>query len=354
MDALLFPLGAWHRTRPLLPPPPQFEVRSFRLESLRILYYQTEAIAMSVRKAPSRAKRKSGNQKRSRVGIAEAMRQANRRAHEQVNRRGKRRQLKSVRAAIAATDYSDLKHRGWRTRMLRWAIGLLLLPACWITTWTFIDLFSDATLERGFWQTAKFWYFATGCLLMVGWLGSGLLRSFFLYLYVLGHELTHAIFVLLHRGRVSGIHVSTSGGYITTNKTNLLIALSPYFVPFWSMIMGAVYIVIRLIWKLDGNWDLVFYALIGSSWSFHMLWTLWMIPRDQPDLRENGTFLSLVIIYLANLLLLVVLLCAAHDHPLQSAKEFGIDWMRNAVLAGDTALRWANEGIELFRGRIRL
>ena len=85
-----------------------------------------------------------------------------------------------------------------------------------------------------------------------------------------------------------------------------------------------------------------------------MLWTLWMIPRDQPDLRENGTFLSLVIIYLANLLLLVVLLCAAHDHPLQSAKEFGIDWMRNAVLTGDTALRWANEGIELFRGRIRL
>ncbi len=309
---------------------------------------------MPKRKAPSRAKRKPGNQKRSRVGIAEAVRQANRRAHEQANRRGGRRQLKSVRAAIAATESYDLEHRGWTLRMVRWVIGLLLLPACWITTWTFFTQFSDATLKRGFWQTPEFWYFATGCLLMTGWLGSGLLRSFFLYLYVLGHELTHAIFVLLHLGRVSDINVSSTGGYITTNKTNLLIALSPYFVPFWSFVVGSIYIAARLIWKLDGNWDLAFYALIGSTWSFHMLWTLWMIPRDQPDLRENGTFLSLVIIYLANLLLLVLLLCAAHDHPLTSAKEFGMDWMRNAVITGDAVMRWLDELASMLRGRIRL
>lgn len=309
---------------------------------------------MPKRRAPSRAKRKSGNQKRSRVGIAEAVRQANRRAHEQANRRGDRRQLKSVRAAIAATDDYDFENRTWILRMMRWAFALLLLPACWITTWTFFAQFSDATLKRGFWQTPEFWYFATGSLLMTGWLGSGLLRSFFLYLYVLGHELTHAIFVLLHRGRVSDIHVSTTGGYITTNKTNLLIALSPYFVPFWSLVVGLIYVISRAAWQLDGPWDLAFYALIGGTWSFHMLWTLWMIPRDQPDLRENGTFLSLVIIYLANLLLLVLLLCTAHDNPLNSAREFGMDWMRNAVMTGDAALRWVHELEEWLSGRIRL
>jgi len=309
---------------------------------------------MAKRRAPSPAKRKSGNQKRTRMGFAEAVRRANRRAHEQANRRGDRRQLKSVRAAIAATDYSDLEHHGWFQRLFRWAIALLLLPACWITTWTFLARFSDATLKRGFWQTAEFWYFATGCLLMAGWLSCGLLRNFFLYLYVLGHELTHAIFVVLHRGRVSDIHVSTTGGYITTNKTNLLIALSPYFVPFWSLVVGTIFVIARLIWKLDGNWDLAFYALIGSTWSFHMLWTLWMIPRDQPDLRENGTFLSLVIIYLANLLLLILLLCAAHDAPLSSAREFGMDWMRNAVITGDAVVRQANELIGLLRDRFSL
>ena len=308
---------------------------------------------MPKRRAPSSGKRKSGNQKRSRVGLAEAVRQANRRAHEQANRRGDRRQLKSVRAAIAATDHV-FEPTGLSQRMWRWLLGLLLLPACWVTTWTFLAQFSDATLKRGFWQTPEFWYFATGSLLMMGWLGSGLLRNFFLYLYVLGHELTHAIFVLLFRGRVSDIHVSSSGGYITTNKTNLVIALSPYFVPFWSLVVGVIFVIGRLSWQLDDTWNFAFYALIGSTWSFHMLWTLWMIPRDQPDLRENGTFLSLVIIYLANLLLLVLLLCAAHNSPLVSAREFGMDWMRNAVMTGDAALRWMNEIGEMLRAQIRL
>ena len=85
-----------------------------------------------------------------------------------------------------------------------------------------------------------------------------------------------------------------------------------------------------------------------------MLWTLWMIPRDQPDLKENGTFLSLVVIYLANVLLLVALLCAAEDAPIQSAKDFGMDWLRNAIISGDIALRWLGDLGEQFRGRVHL
>ena len=36
-----------------------------------------------------------------------------------------------------------------------------------------------------------------------------------------------------------------------------------------------------------------------------------MIPRDQPDLKENGVFFSLVVIYLANVIVISVLLCLA-------------------------------------------
>jgi len=309
---------------------------------------------MPRRRVTAPARRKPSNQKRSRASFADAIRRANQRAHDQANRRGGRRQLKSVRAAIAATEIQEVEPIAWGQRLLRWMIGLLLLPACWVTTWTFLARFSDATLNRGFWQTAEFWYFTTGALLMAGWLGSGLLRNFFLYLYVLGHELTHAIFVLMFRGRVSDIHVSSRGGYITTNKTNLLIALSPYFVPFWSLVAGVIFVSASLIWKIDGYWDLTFYAVMGSTWTFHMLWTLWMIPHDQPDLRENGTFLSLVIIYLANLLLLVLLLCAAHDAPLHSAREFGMDWLRNAIITGDAALKQLIHCAEQLRSQIRL
>jgi hypothetical protein len=136
------------------------------------------------------------------------------------------------------------------------------------------------------------------------------------------------------------------GGYITTNKSNLVIALSPYFVPFWSVVLAVIYGLARVFADPNPAWDLAFYAAMGLTWTFHMVWTLWMIPRDQPDLRENGTFLSLVVIYLANLLVLVALMCAAEPSPLHSGREFALEWIRHAATWSDAAWRWALEIIQ--------
>ena len=310
---------------------------------------------MSKRRASTTHKRKLSNQRRTRLSFSEALSLANRRAHEQANRRSRnKRQMKSIWAAVAATDIEEeVESLGFGKRIIRWLWALLLLPICLVTSWTFLSRFSHATLEQGFWQTPEFWYFATGALLMIGWFWSGLLKSFFLYLYVLGHELTHVVFVIICRGKVTDFHVSTTGGYITTNKTNLLIALSPYFVPFWSLVFGLIYVVVNLFARLEPHWSLVFYGVIGMTWTFHMIWTLWMIPRDQPDLKENGTFLSLVVIYLANLLVLIALLCAAEENPLQYAKDFGMEWLRNALVSGDVVLRWLMEFTAEFRNEIK-
>jgi hypothetical protein len=151
--------------------------------------------------------------------------------------------------------------------------------------------------------------------------------------------------VVLYRGKVTDFHVSTSGGYITTNKTNLIIALSPYFVPFWSVVCAVLYAVVRHFAGLSQEWDRLLYAVMGITWTFHMVWTLWMIPRDQPDLKENGTFLSLVVIYLANLLVLAGLLCVAGDSPWQNSKEFAMEWLRHAATWGDMLLRRTTEAI---------
>ncbi len=295
---------------------------------------------MAKRTVKQAGRRTPGNQRRERVSFAELLSRANRRAHEQANRRSGRRELKWVRAAITAeAPLEPAVPVEWLRRLGRWLAALLLLPLCWVTTWTFLSRFSHAAVERGFWQTVEFIYFAVGSLLMASWLWSGLLEKFFLYLYVLGHELTHAVFVLVCRGRVTDFHVSTQGGYITTNKTNLLIALSPYFVPFWAVVAAVVYAAARLFADLPAAWDPAFYAAMGASWTFHMVWTLWMIPRDQPDLRENGTLLSLVVIYLANLLVLVLLLCVAAESPLGDARDFAREWLRHAATWGDVALR---------------
>jgi hypothetical protein len=53
-----------------------------------------------------------------------------------------------------------------------------------------------------------------------------------------------------------------------------------------------------------------------------------MIPRDQPDLKENDTFFSLVIIYLANVLLLCGMLCLSAKS--MTLHNFLASWWINA------------------------
>jgi hypothetical protein len=281
--------------------------------------------------------------RKRRQSFSEVLAKANARAHDRINRRLGQRELKHVRAAIAGTaimGYED-PPAGIITRMIRWMFGLLLLPLCWITSWTFFQQFSDAAQTRDFWSAPAFWYFATGVLLMTGWFFSGLLRSFFLYLYVLGHELTHILSIWAFQGRVSDWGVSLDGGYVTTDKSNIVIALSPYFVPLWAALGVVMHLLLGLVFQLPPVSDKILFGWVGFFWAFHLLWTLWMIPRDQPDLRENGTFLSLVIIYLANQLVLAALLCAAAK-PLGFG-EFGQEWVANAARTLEGALRVARE-----------
>jgi len=281
----------------------------------------------------ARGKVRSGGKRRgTRVprrpgGLAGWLREANHRAHDRVNRKGGRRVERSMKAALVAE--ATYGHVGWGLRMLRWLLGAALVVPCVVTTWSFLALVADATVRDQFWTTTAFWYFATGVLLMAGWFATGLRRNWFLYVYVLGHELTHILFIKVFRGRVSDWGVSVKGGYVTTDKTNIVIALAPYFVPFWSVMLLAVFGVLEWAVVLPPVAEKVLYGALGFSWAFHLLWTLWMIPREQPDLRENGTFLSLVIIYLVNLLLLVGLLCLASDKL--SFQDFAATWAIHAV-----------------------
>jgi len=295
------------------------------------------------------SERLSKNRRRDRPSFAEVIRDANQRAHDVTNRRLARRRDKSIQAAIAATggefDDDTEEEITWGLRVLRWLMGFSLIPPIAVTFWTFLSQFSSATIDRGIWQTSAFWYFAIGMLVMTGWFLSGLLQPVFLYLYVLGHELTHTVFVYLCRGRVTEFHVGLDGGYITTNKTNLIIALSPYFVPFWSVVVVALYQLLFYTCGLPAHSDRFLFLFTGASWTFHLAWTLWMIPRDQPDLRENGRFFSLMIISLANLLVLAGLLCLASPNPWESAKGFFQEWFRHAAVWGEHLWRLAEPSL---------
>jgi hypothetical protein len=209
------------------------------------------------------------------------------------------------------------------TRWVKFVIGVFLLPVCVVLTQTFFTAFARATIAQRLWAAEEFWFFALGALL---WLIAffGLPRP--ILLYVFGHELTHALWVWLMGGRVSRFRVGREGGHIMTTRTNFWIALAPYFFPLYSILALATYGLSGLFVNVQpyGRW---LYAAIGTTWAFHFTFTCWMIPKSQTDLRDHGTFFSLVIIYLMNLLLLSVMLVLAS--PQITFAGFGADLLTN-------------------------
>jgi len=127
-------------------------------------------------------------------------------------------------------------------------------------------------------------------------------------------------------GRVSRFRVGRDGGHVVTNKANFWIALAPYFFPLYSILAIAIYGALSLFVNMQpyGRW---LYAVIGVTWAFHFTFTCWMIPKNQTDLSDQGTFFSLVVIYLMNLLLLSVMLILAS--PQITFAGFGVDLLAN-------------------------
>ncbi|MFC5051350.1 hypothetical protein ACFPK9_12095 [Rubritalea spongiae] len=263
-----------------------------------------------------------------RPSIWESIQGANQRAQQRANQRAWRRQgLTSVKAAIADTNTLDVYELPTAQLILRSLLAFLLLVPSAISTLALFTI-TEHTGDSHFWtniaQSRPFLFFAVGSFLMTGWFYSRLFSQFFLYLYVLGHELTHVIFICICGGRVSGFNVTLDGGYVMTNKSNVLIALSPYFVPFWSFVVLAISSLLKLFWDIPYH-DYALYLAIGATWTFHLAYTIWMIPRDQPDLKENGTFFSIVIIYLANVLLLATMLCLVPGGL--NFKSYAVHWV---------------------------
>lgn len=191
-------------------------------------------------------------------------------------------------------------------KWVKFVAGAFLLVPCWVLTLAFCGAFLDSAGHSHFWNSGEFLGFAAGAAL-------GVLCYFtvkpLVWLYVIGHELTHALLVWLHGGRVHDFHVARSGGHIVTDKTNTLIVLGPYFVPFYTVLWIGSYATARVVFDLPGN-PALFQGMIGATWAFHMAFTVAMIVRGQPDLEYGGVFFSVVLIYLLNLALICAMLVA--------------------------------------------
>ena len=198
-------------------------------------------------------------------------------------------------------------------RAFRLFIGLcVLLPLSVVMVYALmLQLYHAAPLvgELSFWQSEPVWFSVLGVLVFAAVKYFRLIEPMLMFSYVLGHELTHALAAMLCFGKVQALSVDVDGGYVDTDTDNLFVSLAPYFVPLWMLLWMAALFVANWIHPFDSYMEW-FYAGSGFWWAFHVYWTLWVIPREQPDLLENGVVLSFMIILLTNVVaLLLVLRC---------------------------------------------
>ena len=186
-------------------------------------------------------------------------------------------------------------------QFLRLLLGLALLPACWGVSRAFFDALVVSAGSAG-WMTPETLSLLGGILTFAfAWMA----LSHPVRVYVLGHELTHALWGLLFGARPSDVRVSASGGSVRLTKSNLLITLAPYFFPFYTFVVIVValitYAFIRPLPYLP-----LWLFLVGFTWSFHVLFTLETLTQRQPDVRLYGRIFSWVFIFLVNVAIILV------------------------------------------------
>ncbi|MEM6911564.1 MAG: hypothetical protein AAF555_08255 [Verrucomicrobiota bacterium] len=253
------------------------------------------------------------------------------------NARGPSKRDRTLRAFLRSERSGAAALRELRIPItwLHLLVGIvLLLPLAWITTSAFFETFVRMTREGGFWRTEEFWFFSLGALL---WLVAHVGLRGLDVVYVFGHEMTHAIFAMLSGGRLGEAAWTSEGGYIETDTSNWLVSLSPYFVPFYSVLSVSLFSLLQL-WLPVPEATRWLFSLIGCTWCFHLSYTLLMLTRTQPDLKENGTVFSLLLIYFVNLLVLTGLLLLVS--PSLDATTFLSSWLDQGQAFSGQLLAW--------------
>ncbi len=159
--------------------------------------------------------------------------------------------------------------------------------------------------------------------------------------YVLGHELTHALWSMLFGGKASGLKVGDRGGSVRVTKNNAWVTLAPYFFPLYAVLAAVVWLLCVWWFPAVRPYSPVFLFWIGLTWSFHLTFTIRFLAYNQPDIREHGRLFSYALIYALNLLFLGAALVAASSWTFSGALADLLANLRRLAAAAYVFYEWA-------------
>ncbi len=178
-------------------------------------------------------------------------------------------------------------------RIIYAVLCLLALPGVWFAwqqkMWLAIS------------QAEVYFPFLGGLGIYIALIGikSGHFRHNLKWFQVFSHELTHAIFSFLTLSKIHGFKATANaGGYVSIQgRANMLMILSPYCVPLFTLI-GVITAII-----LDAQQNAYMLGLIGFTYMFHIHTFIDQTRGFQTDLRMYGLLPSYLFILLLHLIL---------------------------------------------------
>ena len=180
---------------------------------------------------------------------------------------------------------------------IKTAIAILLLPFCFGTAQALVRLVEATGQSDTVWVAT-----VAG---MACWLVIYLSLPKPMWAYVLGHELTHALWTWLFGGRVKRFKVTSKGGHVVVTRTNSLIALAPYFFPIYAAAVTLAFLLGHWIWGW-ARYAVWFHLLLGVAYAFHLTLTWCVLKTRQSDIVDQGYLFSAVVIWLGNAVVLVL------------------------------------------------
>ena len=189
-------------------------------------------------------------------------------------------------------------------RFARFVAAILCFPFVWALCLAFVDSFSlSVGSSQGLFSPEALALFGGMVVFIVVWM----VLPTPVRLYVLGHELTHAMWGLAFGARVSDLKVGVTGGSVRLTKSNVWITLAPYFFPFWTMAVVGLALAVRAVMHfthpgvpLPVPWLWMF--AVGFTWCFHACFTIRSLMQPQPDVQEYGRIFSWTLILVCNIL----------------------------------------------------
>lgn len=174
---------------------------------------------------------------------------------------------------------------------------LLLIPAFALAIY---DIFPDLTRAEFPWLAPEPLALLAG---YTAWTVVFLIFPPSFSVYVLGHELTHAIWGFFTGSKVGKIKVSSNGGYVMLTNPGLFTTLAPYFVPFYTIITVLLKLGISLFFD-QTPYTNIWLAVFGATYGFHITYTIKSLSVEQPDIKEYGFIFSYALIILINVFIL--------------------------------------------------